>query len=187
MIEQTRRDLLLTTLATGAAAAALPGGAAAMLAGHEQDWAWLIGKWNVRHSRRRGWLNGTTDWDEFDGWVVNWPVMGGLANVDDNWLGGPGDPYRAVALRAFDPKTGDWSIWWLDGRSPGAIDVPVRGRFENGVGTFVADDVFAGKPIKMRFQWSEIAANSAHWEQAFSPDGGKSWEVNWRMAFTRQA
>jgi hypothetical protein len=184
MIEQTRRDLLLT-LAAGAASA-LPATAGAASAGPEQDWAWLIGKWHVRHSKLRGRLVGSTIWDEFDGWCVNWPVMGGLGNVDDNWLEGPGQPYRAAALRAFDPKSGDWGIWWLDGRMPGAIDVPVRGRFENGVGTFLADDIWEEKRVKVRFRWSEIAANSAHWEQAFSGDGGASWEVNWRMGFTRQ-
>lgn len=186
MIEQTRRDLLLTTFAAGAAATLPAGAGAARPAGREQDWAWLVGKWNVRHHRLRGRLVGSTTWDEFDGWCVNWPVMGGLGNVDDNWLNGPVEPYRAAALRAYDPKTGDWGIWWLDGRMPGAIDVPVRGRFENGVGTFLADDVQEGKRVKVRFQWSEITANSARWEQAFSPDGGKSWEVNWWMRFTRQ-
>lgn len=187
MIEQTRRDLLLTTLAAGAATALPATADAALPPGREQDWAWLIGKWNVRHSKLRGRLVGSTIWDEFDGWVHNWPVMGGLGNVDDNWLAAPGEPYRAAALRAFDPKTGDWGIWWLDGRMPGTIDVPVRGGFKDGVGTFLADDVWEGKRVKVRFRWSEITTHSARWEQAFSPDGGVSWEVNWRMQFSRQA
>ncbi len=182
MIEQTRRDLLLTSLA--ASALALPASAAA--AAREQDWAWLAGRWNVRHHKLRGRLVGSTVWDEFDGWCVNWPVMGGLGNIDDNMLGGPGEPYRATALRAFDPETNDWGIWWLDGRMAGKIDVPVRGRFENGEGRFFADDTHDGRPVRLRFRWSEITENSARWEQALSPDAGKSWEVNWRMAFTRR-
>ena len=59
------------------------------------------------------------------------------------------------------------------------------GGFKDGVGTFTGDDTLEGKPIKVRFRWSEIKANSARWEQAFSPDGGATWEVNWRMQFTR--
>jgi hypothetical protein len=91
-------------------------------------------------------------------------------------------------LRACDPKTGQWAIWWLDGRTPfGDLDPPVKGRFENGVGTFYSDDTLRGKTVRVRFTWSNITATSAHWEQAFSPDGGKTWEVNWIADFKRLA
>jgi hypothetical protein len=92
-----------------------------------------------------------------------------------------------MGIRAFDPEAGTWSIWWLDGRYPGRIDPPVHGGFKDGVGTFIGDDVLNGKPIKMRFRWTNITPTSAHWEQAFSPDGGKTWETNWSMEFRRAA
>jgi hypothetical protein len=89
-------------------------------------------------------------------------------------------------VRAYDPKSGDWAIWWLDGRNPhGPLDPPVKGHFENGVGHFYADDTLNGKPVRVRYTWSHITAASAQWEQAFSPDGGKTWEVNWVMQFVR--
>ncbi len=94
-----------------------------------------------------------------------------------------GDPQRA-----FDPATRQWSIWWLDGRTPSQIDTPMRGGFDkDGVGLFLADDTFEGRPIRVRFLWSHRGPNSARWEQAFSLDGGESWEVNWVMDFERQA
>jgi hypothetical protein len=65
------------------------------------------------------------------------------------------------------------------------LDPPVKGRFQNGVGTLYADDTFKGKAIRVRFIWSHITPSSAHWEQAFSPDGGKTWETNWIIDFTR--
>jgi hypothetical protein len=65
------------------------------------------------------------------------------------------------------------------------LDVPVIGGFENGVGTFVADDVFEGQPIKVRFLWSDISKDACRWRQAFSEDGGRTWETNWVMEFTR--
>ena len=111
--------------------------------------------------------------------------MDGAANVDDNTLDLPGEPYRAVSLRSFDAVRGLWSIWWLDGRRPGVLDVPVVGRFENGVGRFEADDIFEGRPIKVRFLWTRLETASPRWEQAFSDDGGRSWETNWEMDFTR--
>jgi len=85
----------------------------------------------------------------------------------------------------YDPKTGTWSIWWHDGRNPGDLDPPVKGRFKDGVGTFYSDDTLRGKPIKVRFTWSGITATAAHWEQAFSGDGGKTWETNWTADFSK--
>ena len=152
--------------------------------GHEHDWDWLVGSWNVSHRRLKARLAGSTEWEEFDGTSVLWLTMGGLGTVDDNVLELPGGTYRAVGIRAFDPDAGRWSIWWLDARTP-TIEPPVRGGFEDGIGTFVGDDTLNGRPIRVRFQWSQITPTSAHWEQAFSPDGGETWETNWIMDFTR--
>jgi len=145
----------------------------------------LFGRWNVHHRRLQKRLEGDTNWDEFSGVSEMRPLMGGMGNVDDNVLELPGGAYRAVTVRTFDPATRLWSIWWIDGRNPSTIDVPVRGSFANGVGTFFCDDVIHGRPIKVRFIWSEITQNSARWQQAFSPDGGETWESNWDMRFTR--
>ena len=91
---------------------------------------------------------------------------------------------KAAAFRRFDRETGLWSIWWHDARSS-LLDPPVKGRFEDGVGRFFAEDTLDGRPIRVRFVWSDITSDSARWEQAFSPDGGASWEVNWIMTFER--
>ena len=157
------------------------------LAAHAHDWDWLVGKWNVTHRRLKGRLEGSTTWQEFNGTCDMRPTLGGFGNVDDNVLELPEGTYRAVGIRAFDPATWRWVIWWLDARTPTAIEPPVYGAFKDGIGTFMGDDTFKGKPIKVRFQWSEITANSALWQQAFSPDGGATWETNWMMRFTRAA
>jgi hypothetical protein len=80
---------------------------------------------------------------------------------------------RGVTLRAFDPKTQTWSIWWLDGNDPTNVDVPVVGGFEQGTGAFYAGDTFNGKRIKVRFLWKNVTPNSRQWEQAFFADGGR--------------
>jgi hypothetical protein len=150
------------------------------------DFDFLVGRWQSHHRRLKERLAGSQEWVEFEGTLSMRKLMDGWANVDDNVLKLPGDEYRAVALRAYDPKTGQWAIWWLDGRNPfGELGPPVKGHFENGVGTFYADDTLRGKPIRVRFVWSQITATSARWEQAFSPDGGKTWETNWTMEFRR--
>ena len=153
---------------------------------HARDWNWLIGSWSVRHRRLRDRLAGSTEWDEFSGTCTNWPLMGGQGNVDDNVLDLPSGRYRGVAVRAFDVQTRQWAIWWIDSRKPG-IDPPVRGGFADGVGTFIGDDTWKGRPVKVRFRWTKITATSAHWDQASSGDGGATWETNWHMDFTRTA
>ncbi len=149
------------------------------------DFDFLVGSWTVRHRRLKARLANCTEWEEFNGASTLWPLLGGAGNVDDNVLELPGGTYRAATFRSYDPKTGQWAIWWMDGRNPHALDVPMKGSFNDGVGTFLADDTFEGKPIKVRFLWSRIAANSCRWEQAFSQDGGRSWETNWEMDFRR--
>ena len=148
------------------------------------DFDFLAGRWRVRHHRLQRRLAGDTNWDDFAGTCEMWPILGGLGNVDDNVLELPAGTYRAATIRQFDPAMGRWSIWWIDARKPG-IEPPVHGSFKDGVGTFLGEDVFDGRPIRVRFLWSGITATSARWEQAFSADNGATWETNWVMEFER--
>ena len=151
------------------------------------DFDFLMGSWRVAHRRLAERLTGCETWEEFDGTNTAWPLLGGQGNVDDNVLHLPGGTYRAASIRCFDPASGTWSIWWLDARSPLALDTPVRGRFENGTGIFLAEDTLRGNPIRVRFMWTGTGTSVPRWQQAFSPDAGATWETNWVMAFTRAA
>jgi hypothetical protein len=144
------------------------------------DFDFLVGQWRVHHRTLKERLANSHEWIEFEGTLVNQPLMEGYSNVDDTVFEKPGAPFRGVALRSFDSKTQQWSIWWLDSRTPlGPLDPPMRGGFRDGVGTFYADETFNGKPVRTRFLWTKITPTSCHWEQAYSPDGGKTWETNW--------
>jgi hypothetical protein len=146
------------------------------------DFDFEVGRWSVHHRVRRA----TGDWVEFQGICTARPLMFGAGNVEDHVFNKSEGTTTGVGLRAYDPKTAQWAIWWIDGRDPhAALDPPVKGRFENGIGTFYADGPLNGKIIRTRFVWSKITATSAHWEQAYSSDGGKTWETNWYMDFTR--
>jgi hypothetical protein len=154
------------------------------------DFDQRVGDWKVRHRRLKEWLAGSHEWIEFDGTLSLRLVLGGLGNVSDNVFDMPGGAYRGVSMRAYDPKTGRWATWWLDGRDPhGELDPPMKGCFETGGGngTFYGEETFRGKPVRVRVIWSHATANSARWEQAFSADGGKTWEVNWTSEFRRAA
>jgi len=152
-----------------------------------RDFDFLHGRWRVHHRRLKDRLVDSADWQEFEGTCVNWPTLEGAGNVDDNVLELPSGTYRAMSIRAFDPASNRWAIWWLDARFPhGPLDPPMVGGFsEDGVGQFLADTTHGGTPIVMRFLWTGVASGTPRWEQAFSTDGGSTWEVNWVMTFER--
>ena len=152
----------------------------------ESDFDFFIGSWVVAHRRLKERLAGSTEWLQFGGTCVTQKILGGFGNMDDKFLDMPDGAYRAITLRSFNVETGQWSIWWLDGRHPGTLDTPMVGQFENGVGAFFANDTFASKPIRVRFYWTLPQPGRPRWEQAFSPDAGATWETNWVMDFTPQ-
>ena len=149
------------------------------------DFDFIIGSWRVSHRRLNVRLQHCKDWTEFRGLSSTRKILGGSGNVEDNVLFFPDGEVRAAAFRSYDPKTQSWAIWWLDGRAPHSIDKPVVGRFIGTVGTFLAHDTLDGKPIEVRFTWKTNPGTNPTWEQAFSPDGGITWETNWTMVFER--
>lgn len=150
----------------------------------ERDFDFLHRDWRVRHRKLQTRLARADDWVAFDGTSSTRPILGGLGNVEDNWLDDPAGAYRATALRAFEAGTGLWRIWWLDLRHPGVLGPPVVGRFDGARGAFLADDIWDRTPIKVRFVWLTDGQAGPRWEQAFSQDGGATWEVNWIMQFS---
>jgi len=149
------------------------------------DFDFLIGRWRVRHRRLKARLDGNKEWDEFDGTSSARKILAGFGNMDENQIGVPGGAYSGVTLRLFDPARQAWTIWWMDSRHPGALDASVTGAFKDGIGAFFGDDELRGQPIRVRYLWSRIGPASCRWEQAFSPNAGRSWETNWVMDFTR--
>lgn len=142
-----------------------------------------IGNWRVHHRLKRA--NG--EWWEFDGTCSLHTLMGGASNVEEHIFTKASGTTYGVALRTYDAQQDHWSIWWFDSRSmSGPLQTPNVGRFANGVGQFYAEFTDDGKTIRSRLQWSAITATSARWEQAYSYDGGKTWDTNWIMTFARQ-
>jgi hypothetical protein len=146
------------------------------------DFDFEFGTWRVQHRTLA--KDGT--WVEFHGTCRTRPAMDGSANVEEHIFERPTGRSHGMAIRAYDRATREWAIWWIDGRAPhGAMDPPVKGRFEDGVGTFYSDYVDQGKTIRTRFLWTVVDANHARWEQALSDDLGRTWATNWTMTFER--
>lgn len=148
-----------------------------------RDFDFWMGPWRVHNRRLRERLKGSSTWDEFDANVIARPLLGGAGNEDvyrTDFAGG----FTGMSFRFYDKATGKWSIYWADSRK-GTLDPPVIGGFDGDVGAFLGDDTLDGKRIKVRFLWSGITTPTPRWEQAFSPDGGKTWETNWVMEMSR--
>lgn len=93
--------------------------------GAASDFDFFVGSWQIHHSRLKERLTGCLEWEQFEGSSVMQKLLGGHANVDDKVIHIPDGNYRALTIRSFDAASGLWSIWWLDGRHPGRLDVPV--------------------------------------------------------------
>jgi hypothetical protein len=143
----------------------------------------FVGTWTSRQRRLRKVLAGCDEWYEFSGTSRSWSVFDGFGNIDEVTF--PDQGFSGLTVRLYDPATELWSLYWArSGR--GLALPPTVGRFEDdGVGRFYDDEVWEGQPIRVRFQWSDITADSCRWEQAFSTDGGQTWETNWVADFTR--
>jgi hypothetical protein len=150
------------------------------------DFDFWIGRWRQRNRRLRERLAGCDEWDEFESTGVVWSMLDGLANVDE-FRTDYGGGYVGMSVRLFDPASRSWSIYWADSRFPGPLEQPVIGSFSGDVGVFECRDTFDGEPIIVRYTWSDITPTSAKFEQAFSPDDGKTWEPNWIATFKREA
>ncbi len=149
-----------------------------------RDFDFLHGTWRVHHRRLRARLTGCQDWDEFEGRAEVQALPERLGNQDQSSFD-YGGPVTGLSFRFFDQHRRTWSIYWIDSRHR-QLDPPVVGEFVDGRGVFHGDDVFDGQPIRFRFIWSRIETPRPRWEQAFSDDGGRSWETNWVMDFERQ-
>jgi hypothetical protein len=148
------------------------------------DFDFLMGTWKVHHRMLKDRLKGSEEWIEFEGETVARKILNGIGNLDDNLIHMKTGPVHAITLRLFNPTSREWSIYWSTDRT-GILDVPVIGGFKDGIGEFYSHEIFEGRHIYSRFIWSKVTANSCQWEQAFSEDGGKTWETNWVMEFER--
>jgi hypothetical protein len=149
-----------------------------------KDFDFWMGTWNVHNRRLRERLAGSDEWDEFDATSVARPLLDGMGN-EDEFRTDYGGGFIGMSFRFFDPETKQWWIYWADTRRCGKLDPPVIGAFDGDVGVFEGEDTFDGRPILVRFTWSRVTTTSPRWEQAFSEDGGETWETNWMMEFTR--
>jgi hypothetical protein len=182
-LSPTRTSLALAVaLAAGAGAAAAD---APKPRDGQRDFDGLLGKWNIKLRKLKQPLSGSKEWIELKGTTHCRPLWDGKANLEEGVFQAPdGTRIDGITLRLYSPETGQWRLYWANQKT-GQLDVPVIGEFKDGVGEFFDQEIYNGRAIFVRYQWSKITPKSAHFEQAFSTDGGKTWEVNWITDQTR--
>jgi hypothetical protein len=162
---------------TGGAQAAAP---AKPTPGKPGDFNFLAGEWRIKHRRLPP---GAKDWDLFEGEATCWNILGGVGSVEELRI--PARNFSGMGLRLLDMTTHVWSDFWVNAKS-GVLTTPGQtGSFENGAGIFGSDDMDGDKPIKVRGIWDQITPTSCRWSQAVSRDGGRTWDENWVMQWTR--
>jgi hypothetical protein len=151
------------------------------------DFDFEVGTWKAHVHTLHHRLSAAIDWEDYDGTVVTrtLPMLEGW-NESEMRVENPLTHKRIelLAVRLYNPDSRQWSIYGSSLKT-GVFDPPVVGQFSNGHGEFYGQDSWEGRAITVRYSWQAIGHDKAHFEQAFSQDGGKTWEVNWIYDGTR--
>ena len=189
---KTRDRVLLSAVAAAVLLAAAPASAQLPAANPtvvpkrevrdgSRDFDFIVGKWKMHHRRLRNPLTGSSTWVEFEGTSVGRLLWDGRVSEDENVFHDPAGKIEGMTVRFYNEKSGQWSIYWASNTLGGLALPPTVGSFDrkNGTGTFYDHEIWNGKAILVRYLWHDIQADSCRWEQAFSEDGGRTWETNW--------
>lgn len=152
----------------------------------QKDFDFEIGTWRTQLKRLVDPLSGSKTWVEYEGTTVVSKVLDGRANLVELDVQGPAGRIEGLSLRLYDPQARQWSLNFSNIKT-GTLSPPSIGSFSDGRGEFYSKETLDGREILVRFVISDITATSCHFEQAYSADGGKTWEVNWIADDTRLA
>jgi hypothetical protein len=150
----------------------------------QHDFDFDIGAWKTHLKRLLHPLTGSTTWVELDGTTVVRKVWNGRANLAELVTDAASGHLEVLSLRLYDAQARQWSLNTANANG-GTLSVPTIGEFKDGRGEFFDQESFNGRTILVRNVWSDVTADSCRFEQAFSDDGGKTWEVNWIAVDTR--
>jgi hypothetical protein len=181
--------VMLLSIACGLRAQTVPDAAELTKLQHtprdgQHDFDFEIGTWKTHLWRLLHPLTGSTTWIEYEGTTVVRKVWNGRANLVELVADGPAGHFEGLNLRLYNPQSHQWSLNFSNS-SGGTLGQPTIGEFKNGRGEFFDQESFNGRAIYVRFVISPISRDSCRFEQSFSDDGGKTWEVNWIAIDTR--
>jgi hypothetical protein len=160
------------------AAGAAPQATTAQQRDGQHDFDFELGSWKIHLKRLLHPLTGSTTWVEFDGTSGTRKVWDGRSQIEEFEVDSPTGHVEGLTLRLYHPDSHQWYLYWANSKD-GVLGTPTVGEFKNGRGEFYDQELYNGRMILLRFIWSGTTSSSPHFEQSFSDDGGKTWEVNW--------
>lgn len=178
-----RHGACLLALLAMTASAQPPQAATAQRDG-QHDFDWEFGTWKTQVRRLTRPLSGSQDWVEYTGTSVVRGVLDDRANLVELRIEGPSGRIHGTSLRLYNPQTRQWNINYASAGN-GMLTRPLYGGFQGGRGEFYGAEDLDGRAILVRFVISDITPDSARFEQAYSADGGRTWESNWIAVDTR--
>jgi hypothetical protein len=149
--------------------------------GKAGEFDFLSGHWTIKHRQLK--TRNPDVWDTFDGEATCWSILDGAVSIEELRI--PSRNFSGMGLRMFDKEKQVWSDFWVNSRSGAFLAPGVAGGFEDGRGVFVSDETHGDQIVLVRGVWDNITASTCRWQQATSRDGGKDWETNWSMEWTR--
>ena len=165
------------------AAAQVAGAQSPVPAAHDglHDFDFVMGRWKVHLRKLLHPLTGSTEWIEYEGTSVMRKIWDDRANVEEFKVTSLDQRLHidAQTLRLYNPETHQWSLYLVDAKAGKLSMPPTVGAFKDGRGEFFDAEDFAGRPILVRYVWTQPTPTTARMEQSFSPDWGRTWEVNW--------
>jgi hypothetical protein len=173
LISQTKKDM--TQLPVNDSVPARDG---------QHDFDFEIGSWKTELSRLLNPLSGSTTWARYEGTTVVRKVWEGNANLVELVVDGPAGHFEGLSLRLYNPRSRQWSLNFANKKN-GMLAIPAIGEFKDGKGEFYCQETLNERAILVRFIIEPINQDKCRFEQAFSGDGGKTWEVNWVAIDTR--
>jgi len=150
----------------------------------QHDFDFNFGKWRTHIRRLSHPLSGSNTWTKMEGTVTVSKIWDGKGQIEDIEATGPGGHWSGMTIFLYNPQSHQWSQTFA-GMSNGMLEPPIIGEFKNGRGELYGQDTFNGRSILVRGVWSDIKPNSHKFEQSFSADGGKTWEVNFSGSLER--
>ncbi|MBV9269244.1 MAG: hypothetical protein JO061_23950, partial [Acidobacteriaceae bacterium] len=150
----------------------------------QHDFDFDFGAWKILIRRRLHPLTGSDEWTTMEGTTVTNKIWNGRANLATVEADGPTGHLELLALRLYDPQAHQWSISFANSDSS-VLSVPAVGTFTNGRGEFYDSEIYRGRNILVRFSIWPVSPKEVHAEQAFSTDGGQTWETNLINTYSR--